>query len=189
MPTILPEIRDFLALRRIALVGTSRDPKDLSRVLFREMCARGYDMVPVNPAADGQLEDKKCFARVQDIQPPVQGALVMTSSRDTKRVVQDCAGGQSQCLAAPRRRTGFRHSRGGGVLPRTRDTCSRRPLPVYVPFPHAVCSSIAWIRPEADGFVSPGDTARSLDETSDYGLTFVKVHSTFAAAPGTEAQS
>ena len=171
MPTILPEIRDFLALRRIALVGTSRDPKDLSRVLFREMCARGYDMVPVNPAADGQLEDKKCFARVQDIQSPVQGALVMTSSRDT------------------RRRTGFRHSRGGGVLPRTRDTCSRRPLPVYVPFPHAVCSSIAWIRPEADGFVSPGDTARSLDETSDYGLTFVKVHSTFAAAPGTEAQS
>ena len=91
MPTILPEIRDFLALRRIALVGTSRDPKDLSRVLFREMCARGYDMVPVNPAADGQLEDKKCFARVQDIQPPVEGALVMTSSRDTKQVVQDCA--------------------------------------------------------------------------------------------------
>ena len=91
MPTILPEIRDFLALRRIALVGTSRDPKDLSRVLFREMCARGYDMVPVNPAADGQLEDKKCFARVQDIQPPVEGALVMTSSRDTNRVVQDCA--------------------------------------------------------------------------------------------------
>jgi uncharacterized protein len=91
MPTILPEIRDFLALRRIALVGTSRDPKDLSRVLFREMCARGYDMVPVNPAADGQLEDKKCFARVQDIQPPVEGALVMTSSRGTKQVVQDCA--------------------------------------------------------------------------------------------------
>jgi uncharacterized protein len=91
MPTILPEIRDFLALRRIALVGTSRDPKDFSRVLFREMCARGYDMVPVNPAADGQLEDKKCFARVHDIQPPVEGALVMTSSRDTKQVVQDCA--------------------------------------------------------------------------------------------------
>jgi predicted CoA-binding protein len=90
MPTILPEIRDFLALRRIALVGTSRDPKDLSRVLLREMCARGYDMVPVNPAAEGHLEDMKCFARVQDIQPSVEGALVMTSSRDSKQVVQDC---------------------------------------------------------------------------------------------------
>src|ERR1041384_5963857 len=78
MPAILPEIRDFLALRRIALVGTSRDPKDSGRGLFREMCARGSDMVPVTPAADGQLEDKMCFARVQHIQPPVEGALVMT---------------------------------------------------------------------------------------------------------------
>lgn len=91
MPTMLPEIRDFLALRRIALVGTSRDAKDFSRILFRQMCDRGYDMVPVNPAAVGQLEDKRCFARVQDIQPPVEGALVMTSSRDSKQVVQDCA--------------------------------------------------------------------------------------------------
>ena len=91
MPTTIAEIRNFLALRRIALVGASRDPKDFSRVVLREMGKRGYDIVPVNPAAEGSLDDKRCFARVQDIEPRVDGALVLTAARDTERVVRDCA--------------------------------------------------------------------------------------------------
>jgi predicted CoA-binding protein len=47
-------------------------------------------MVPVNPAAD-ELEGQRCFSRVQEIAPPVEGALVMTAARDTERVVRDCA--------------------------------------------------------------------------------------------------
>ncbi len=90
MPTTIAEVHDFLTLRRIAFVGLSRNPKDFSRVLFGEMCDRGYDMVPVNPATS-ELESKRCFVRVQDIEPPVEGALVMTAPRDTERVVHDCA--------------------------------------------------------------------------------------------------
>jgi uncharacterized protein len=90
MPTTIAEVRDFLTLRRIAFVGVSRNPKDFSRVLFREMCDRGYDMVPVNPATS-ELESKRCSARVQEIEPPAEGALVMTAPRDTERVVRDCA--------------------------------------------------------------------------------------------------
>ncbi len=90
MPTTLAEIRNFLSLRRIAFVGVSRQPKDFSRMLFREMCTRGYDMVPVNPGT-GELENRRCFARVQEIQPPVEGALLMTPAGDTERVVRDCA--------------------------------------------------------------------------------------------------
>ena len=51
MTTTLDDVRDFLAQRRIAFVGLSRDPKHFSRVVFREMSQRGYDVVPVNPAA------------------------------------------------------------------------------------------------------------------------------------------
>jgi uncharacterized protein len=91
MPTNMTDIRDFLGLRRIALVGASRDPKDFSRYLLREMSAKGYDLVPVNPAVQGELEARRCFARVQEINPPVEGALVLTASRDTEQVVRDCA--------------------------------------------------------------------------------------------------
>ncbi|HEX6906433.1 MAG TPA: CoA-binding protein [Terriglobales bacterium] len=90
MPTTLEDVREFLGQRRIALVGLSRDPKDFSRLLFREMCQRGYDMIPVNPAA-GELESRRCFARVQEINPPPEGALLMTAPRETERVVRDCA--------------------------------------------------------------------------------------------------
>ena len=90
MPTSIAEVRDFLNLRRIALVGVSRDPKDFSRMLFREMCDKGYDMVPVNPAA-GELETRRCFTRVQEIHPPVEGVLLMTPPRNTAGVVKDCA--------------------------------------------------------------------------------------------------
>lgn len=91
MPATLDEVHDFLAQRRIALIGLSRNPKDFSRVVFREMCQRGYDMLGVNPAAAGELEGRRCFARVQEIDPPPAAALLMTTPRETERVVRDCA--------------------------------------------------------------------------------------------------
>lgn len=90
MPTNIADVQEFLAQRRIALIGVSRDPKEFSRYVFREMCARGYDMVAVNPAAS-EIEGRRCFARVQDVTPPVEAALIMTRPADTETVVSECA--------------------------------------------------------------------------------------------------
>lgn len=87
--TNIREVQDFLALRRVAMVGVSRDAQDFSRSLFREMSERGYDMVPVNPAAI-ELAGKECFENLQVVTPPVEGALIMTPSYQTLRIVQDC---------------------------------------------------------------------------------------------------
>ena len=86
----LETIEDFLAQKRIAMAGISRDPANFSVKLFEELCRRGYDVVPVNPNAT-EVQGKRCFARVQDIQPPVEGALLMTSPEATETVVNDCA--------------------------------------------------------------------------------------------------
>ncbi|MBI1739477.1 MAG: CoA-binding protein, partial [Candidatus Koribacter versatilis] len=45
----LETIEDFLAQKRIAMAGISRDPANFSVKLFEELCRRGYDVVPVNP--------------------------------------------------------------------------------------------------------------------------------------------
>ena len=82
-------IDDFLAQKRIAMIGISRDPKDLSVMLFKELSHRGYDVVPVNPNTPS-MQGRPCFARVQDIQPPVDAALLMTSPTVTDAVVADC---------------------------------------------------------------------------------------------------
>jgi len=86
----LEVIEDFLAQKRIALVGLSRKPIHFSAMLFQEMCRRGYDVVPVNPKAC-EIRGHRCYARVQDIQPPVDGVLLMTSPEITDEVVRDCA--------------------------------------------------------------------------------------------------
>lgn len=86
----LDTIEDFLAQKRIAMVGVSRNPKDFSVDLFQEFRKRGYDMVPVNPNAHEVL-GLPCFAHVQEIQPPVDAALLMTMGEVTDAVVSDCA--------------------------------------------------------------------------------------------------
>jgi uncharacterized protein len=86
----LETIDEFLAQRRIAMVGVSRKNKDFSITLFEELCRRGYDVVPVNPLM-AELLGRRCFARVQDIQPPADAALLMTSPEVTDSVVKDCA--------------------------------------------------------------------------------------------------
>ena len=82
-------IQDFLALRRFAVAGVSHDPRDFSRTLFREFLTRGYDAVPVNPAAK-EIEGRPAFAHMQDISPPVEAALLMTPPSVTDAVVRDC---------------------------------------------------------------------------------------------------
>ena len=88
-PSSLAAAREFLKNRRIALVGISRNERDFSRAVFDELISRGYDVVPVNLAMV-EVNGRNCFARLQDVKPPVQAALLMTPPSQTDRVVQDC---------------------------------------------------------------------------------------------------
>jgi predicted CoA-binding protein len=85
----IKQIDDFLALKRIAFVGVSRNPKDFNYALWQEFRQRRYEAVPVNPKASA-IDGQTCYARVQDIKPPVEGALIMTSKKATEQVVRDC---------------------------------------------------------------------------------------------------
>jgi predicted CoA-binding protein len=83
-------VRAFLGLHRIAVVGVSRNERDFSRMLFRELASRGYDVVPVNPAVE-ELEGRKCFPRVGAVEPGLEGALVLTRAAESAGVVRECA--------------------------------------------------------------------------------------------------
>jgi len=86
----MERIREFLSHRRLAIVGVSHHPSDFSRLLFREFAQRCYDVVPVNPAWQ-EIEGRKCYAHLRDIERPVEGALLMTSPAVTDEVVKECA--------------------------------------------------------------------------------------------------
>jgi len=90
MVTTRRQIDDFWALKRLAVVGVSRDPKEFSNQIWQELRQRRYEVLPVNPNADA-IDGQRCYARVQDIQPPVDGVVIMTAPSVTEAVVRDCA--------------------------------------------------------------------------------------------------
>lgn len=86
----LEDITKFLACKRVAFVAVSRNRQHISRSLFREFLAKGYDAVPVNPKAT-EIEGRPCYAHLADITPPVEAALLMTGAPDaTDRAVREC---------------------------------------------------------------------------------------------------
>jgi predicted CoA-binding protein len=86
----MERIQDFLGQKRLAFVGVSSRPAEFSRALFREFRTRGYDAIPVHPGV-AEIDGQKCFARLQDIVPPPDGALLLTAPGVTGQVVRDCA--------------------------------------------------------------------------------------------------
>jgi uncharacterized protein len=90
LPSTLKQIDAFLGLKRIAVVGVSRNPKETSYALWQELRQRRYDAVPVNPATT-EIDGKPCYPSVRDIDPPVEGALIVTTARVAEQVLEECA--------------------------------------------------------------------------------------------------
>ena len=82
-------IRDFVGCRSIAVVGVSSSGKGFGAMAYKELKARGYDLLPMHPTAS-TLQGDPCHAslealpRVPDgvlvIVPPDRGAEVLRSA-------------------------------------------------------------------------------------------------------------
>ncbi|MCC6624319.1 MAG: CoA-binding protein [Deltaproteobacteria bacterium] len=87
--TSLVDIQAFLAQKRIALVGASHDPKDMSRMLMKDLAASGYDVVPVNKRG-GTIDGHPVATSLTALPAPVDGVIVMVPSSESAAVVKDC---------------------------------------------------------------------------------------------------
>ncbi len=123
-------IEDCLVRTRLAMAGVSRNGRDFSRALMRDMLSRGYDVQPVNLEAD-DIEGRKCSKRVQEIDPPVEWVLVMTPPGASVQVVRDC-------LEAGIRRVWLHRGAGqGAVVPEAVRLCEEAGvsvIPGYCPY-------------------------------------------------------
>lgn len=123
-------IDEFLAKQRIAVIGVSRRPGHFSRRLFAEFRKRDYDVIPVNPGAE-DIEGLRCYGRVQDIDPPVEGALLMVPPAELLRALVDCE------MAGISRVWLYGINGPGGVADEAVEFCARRSIsavPGYCPF-------------------------------------------------------
>ena len=84
------DIDDFLAQKRIAFVGVSRDPKQFANTVYGSLKNKGYQLYPINPNA-AKVEGETCYPSVEKLPAPVDGALVMVKPEAALEVVRGCA--------------------------------------------------------------------------------------------------
>ena len=87
MKPTLNLINDFLAPRKMAMAGASRNPKKFGGYVFNDLKQKGFELYPVNPNAD-EIQGVKCYHTIESLPAGVDRLLVVTSKTDTELVAQ-----------------------------------------------------------------------------------------------------
>lgn len=89
--TVIPEsVVDFLAQKRIAVAGVSRDRRQPANAIYRNLRDAGYQVFPVNPRTE-EVEGARCYPSLSAIDgPPVDGVVVVTAPDVSEHVVREC---------------------------------------------------------------------------------------------------
>jgi predicted CoA-binding protein len=82
-------VEDFLAQRRFAVVGASDTKGNFGTVVARELRANGYEVIPVNPAAD-MVDGQRCHRDLASVPGQLDGVIVMVHRDAAAAVVRDC---------------------------------------------------------------------------------------------------
>jgi uncharacterized protein len=119
------KVHDFLAQRRIAVAGVSRDTSrhPASNLIYRRLKSTAHDVFAVNPYMQS-FDGDRCYPDVQSIPGGVDGVVVVTRPDTTTRIVRDCH-------EAGVRRVWMHHSIGGSsVSPQAVEYCRQHDISV-----------------------------------------------------------
>ena len=83
-------IDDFFAIKRMAMIGVSRDKNSYSRRLMADMQAKGYEVLAVNPNTES-VDGQKCYKSVADISPLPEAAIMLLPPDKTEAAMAECA--------------------------------------------------------------------------------------------------
>jgi predicted CoA-binding protein len=90
-PDLEAKVRDFLAQRRIAIVGVSRDQtrRPVGNAIYRRLKRAGHDVFAVNPQISA-FEGEPCFPSVGSIPGGVDGVVIATRPEIAEEIARDC---------------------------------------------------------------------------------------------------
>lgn len=89
MPTIDPLAKDFLAQKRIAVVGVSRKREDAANLNYRKFKEAGYTVYAVNPNTN-QFDGDPCYPDLKSLPEKPDGVFIVTRPANTEKVVREC---------------------------------------------------------------------------------------------------
>src|SRR5262249_29327096 len=105
----IPEpIAEFLAGRRFAVAGVSRDSGQPANAVYRKLRDAGYEVLAINPNSS-EVEGARCYPDLTSVSGPIDGVVIATHPAISSAVVE-------QCAARGIRRVWFHRSFGDGSV-------------------------------------------------------------------------
>ena len=94
-PTLETKVNDFLAQKRIAIAGVSRNNghgghDQAGNLIYHRLKKTGHQVFPVNPNMQ-TFEGDRCYPNLQSIPGGVDGVVIITRPEVTERIVHDCS--------------------------------------------------------------------------------------------------
>ena len=85
------KVHDFLAQKRIAVAGVSRENSHhpVGNLIYHRLKKTGHDVFPVNPNMQS-FEGDRCYPDLKSIPGGVDGVVIITRPETTERIVRDC---------------------------------------------------------------------------------------------------
>jgi len=91
MQTIAEAASEFLAQRRIAVTGVSRQPKTHgSNTVYKRLRERGYEVFAVNPNAT-EVEGDRAYGDLHSIPGGVDAVVIATRPEHAEDAMRECA--------------------------------------------------------------------------------------------------
>jgi hypothetical protein len=90
MATLKQAVDDFLARKRIAVIGVSRSSKEAANLVYRTLRKAGYEVFAVNPNAE-EVEGDTCYHDLASIPGGVEAAVIATPPDAAESVVRECS--------------------------------------------------------------------------------------------------
>jgi predicted CoA-binding protein len=89
--TLEAKVNDFLAQKRIAVAGVSRNTSHhpAGNLIYRRLKAAGHAVFPVNPHMQ-TFEGDRCYPDLRSIPGGVDGVVVVTRPEITRQIVHEC---------------------------------------------------------------------------------------------------
>ncbi len=86
------KVRDFLAQRRIAVAGVSRNTghHPAANLIYRRLKRGGHDVFAVNPSLE-RFEGDRCYPDLRSIPGGVDGVVIITRPEFTERIVHEAS--------------------------------------------------------------------------------------------------
>jgi hypothetical protein len=89
-PEVFEILRRKTAATRIAVVGASNDPSKYGNVIVRNLAAKGYTVLPVNPR-EKEIAGLPAFPDLASVPGPVHLVDVVTPPSVTRQVLEEAA--------------------------------------------------------------------------------------------------